>query len=31
MTPGIQVRVVNSYDAHSLRVAVMRLRRVDYK
>ena len=31
MTPGIQVSVVNSYDAHSLCVSVNTFRRVDYK
>lgn len=31
MTPGMQVKVVNSYEAASLSVAVIKLRNVDYK
>ncbi len=31
MTPGMQVKVVNSYEATSLSVAVIKLRNVDYK
>jgi len=31
MTPGMQVRVVNSYEAASLAVDVIKLRKVDYK
>ena len=30
MTPGMQVRVVNSYDADSLAVSVSRFNNVDY-
>lgn len=29
MTPGMQVRVVNSYEAASLAVEVIKLRKVD--
>lgn len=31
MTPGMQVSVVNSYEAASLSVDVIKLRKVDYK
>lgn len=31
MTPGMQVKVVNSYEAASLSVDVIKLRNVDYK
>lgn len=31
MTPGMQVKVVNSYEAASLAVDVIKLRKVDYK
>lgn len=31
MTPGMQVKVVNSYEAASLSVDVIKLRKVDYR